>query len=90
MREFLRESIVDYFNNESVSMTTGDFVQTAVTRATLRRSDELDLIIELTSPGWAKEAPERYPVGTVRRTDEARKRGRRRWGPGVLGRRHSG
>lgn len=70
MREFLRESIIDYFNDQLVSVTKGDFVRAPVTGLTLRRDDELDLVFELTSRGWSKERAERYPAGTVRAADE--------------------
>jgi len=70
MRELLRESITDYLNDELVPVTEGDFVRTPVTGVTLRRDDELNLVFELTSRGWSKESPERYPAGTVRSADE--------------------
>lgn len=70
MRELLRESITDYLNDKLVPVTEGDFVRTPVTGVTLRRDDELNLVFELTSRGWSKESPERYPAGTVRSADE--------------------
>jgi hypothetical protein len=70
MREFLSESIIDYFNDGHVSVTKNDFIQTPVTGVSLRRNDALDLIFEFTSRGSIKEKPERYPSGTVRSVDE--------------------
>jgi hypothetical protein len=70
MREFLCESIIDYFNDRHWSVTTSDFIQTPVTGVSLHRNDELDLIFEFTSRGSIKEKPERYPAGTVRSVDE--------------------
>lgn len=70
MREFLRESVIGYFNDGLVAVTKGAFVRTPVIGVTLSRNVELDLIFELTSRGWSKERPERYPTGTVRSADE--------------------
>jgi hypothetical protein len=70
MRESLRESIIDYFNDGLVSVTKGDFVRSPVTGLKLSRNDELDLIFELTSLGCSEGEPERYPAGTVRPADE--------------------
>lgn len=55
MKEFLRESIIDSFNVGFMAVTKGDFVRTPVTGVKLRRSEELDLIFELTSRGWNRE-----------------------------------
>jgi len=70
MREFLRENIVDFFNDGHLLATKSDFVQTPVTRVGLRRNEELDLIFEFTSPRPIIEKPERYPAGTVRSVDD--------------------
>jgi hypothetical protein len=70
MREFLRESIIDNFNDGLMAVTKGDFIRTPVTGVTLRRNDELDLIFELRSRGLSKERPERCAAGTVRSADE--------------------
>lgn len=69
MREFLFETIADYFHDGLVAMTKGDFVTTPVTGAALRRDEELDLILELKSREQ-QDKPERYPAGTVRSADE--------------------
>jgi hypothetical protein len=70
MREFLRESIFEDFNTGLMAVTKGDFVTTPVTASKLSRNDELDLILELTSRGWSREKPERYPAGTVRAVED--------------------
>ena len=70
MREFLRESIIDDFNDGLVAVTKGNFVKPPVSGVTLSRNEELDLVFELRSSGWGKEKPERYPAGTVRSADE--------------------
>jgi len=69
MKEFLFETIADYFHDGLVALTKGDFVTTPMTGAALRRNQELDLILELKSRE-RKDKPERYPAGTVRSAEE--------------------
>lgn len=69
MKNFFSETIFDYFHDGLVVVTKGDFVTTPVSGATLRRNEELDLILELKSRE-RKEKPERYAAGTVRLADE--------------------
>jgi hypothetical protein len=69
MKEFLFETIADYFHDGLMTVTKGDFVTAPVTGATLRRDEELNLILELKSRE-RREKPERYPAGTVRSADE--------------------
>jgi hypothetical protein len=70
MREFLFENIADLFSVGPVALVKSALATTPVAGVTLRRNDELDLILELRSRGHRKDNPERFPAGTVRRADE--------------------
>lgn len=69
MKEAFSETIFDYFHDGLMVVTKGDFITTHVTGTTLRRDEELDLILELKSRG-RQDKPDRYPAGTVRSADE--------------------
>jgi len=69
VKEFLFETIADYFHDGLIAVTKSDFVTTPVTGVGFRRNEELDLILELKS-GARKDKPERYPAGTVRSADD--------------------
>ena len=70
MKEFLFEDIAGCFGAHPVRIVKSAFPHTGVVGAVLRRDDDLDLILELTSREQRREAPLHYPAGTVRRVDE--------------------
>ena len=70
MKDFLFEDIANLFAVGPVTVEKSAFSITPVSRVTLSRNDELDLILELTSRGHQDSNPDRYLAGTVRRADE--------------------
>ena len=70
MKEFLSDNIADMFAAGPVVVAKSAFATAPVIGVTLRRNDELDIILELTSHERRNDNPQRYSAGTVRRADE--------------------
>lgn len=70
MDKHFYESIFEDFNIPGFTTKNSNFITQSITLARLSRDEDLDLIVELTSAGWSKDRPERYPAGTVRAVED--------------------